>query len=136
MAENKELYYFDFDKLFENFADKYYGEHESEYSSPDDFAKDLDEIYHLWATSPQDVLGGLSPSEFFNRIPTEELIDILKGACVGDGNPSSLLFDRIATEPSLLGGLCELAESSADEKLLTVTLSFISECSSATSIPA
>ena len=29
MAENKELYYFDFDKLFENFADKYYGEHES-----------------------------------------------------------------------------------------------------------
>lgn len=127
MAENKELYYFDFDKLFENFADKYYGEHESEYSSPDDFAKDLDEIYHLWATSPQDVLGGLSPSEFFNRIPTEELIDILKGACVGDGNPSSLLFDRIATEPSLLGGLCELAESSADEKLLTVTLSLIAE---------
>ena len=58
MAENKELYCFDFDKLFENFADKYYGEHESEYSSPDDFAKDLDEIYHLWATSPQDVLGG------------------------------------------------------------------------------
>ncbi len=51
------------------------------------------------------MLGGLSPSEFFNRIPTEELIDILKGACVGDGNPSSLLFDRIATEPSLLGGM-------------------------------
>lgn len=127
MADKNELYYFDFDKLFENFADKYYGEHESEYDSPDDFAKDLDEIYHLWATSPQESLGGLSPSEFFNRIPTEELIDILKGACVGDGNPSSLLFDRIATEPSLLGGLCELAQSSSDEKLLTVTLSLIAE---------
>ena len=43
--ENKELYFFDFDKLFENYADKYYNEHEAEYSSPEDFAKrDLDNV--------------------------------------------------------------------------------------------
>ena len=47
--ENKELYFFDFDKLFENYADKYYNEHEAEYSSPEDFAKrDLDNVYHTW----------------------------------------------------------------------------------------
>ena len=111
--ENKELYFFDFDKLFENYADKYYNEHEAEYSSPEDFAKrDLDNVYHTWATSPQTSLGGISPSEFFNRIPTEELIDILKGACVGELNPCSLLFDRIATEPSLLDDLVALDRKS------------------------
>lgn len=124
---DNELYYFDFDKLFENYADKYYHLHESEYGSPDEFAKDLDKIYHVWATSPQEALGGISPSEFFNRIPTEDLVEILKGACVGDQNPSSLLFDRIATEPSLLGELTALALEATDEKLLTVTLSLIAE---------
>lgn len=124
---DQELYYFDFDKLFENYADKYYHEHESEYSSPDEFARDLDKVYHVWATSGQETLGGLSPSEFFNKIPTDELVDILKGSCVGELNPSSLLFDRIATEPVLLPELVELATSSDDEKLLTVTMSLISE---------
>lgn len=127
MKNTDDLYYIDFDKLFENYADKYYGEHADEYASPDDFARDLDKVYHIWATTGQEALGGLSPSEFFNRIPTDELIDILKGACAGDRNPSSLLFDRIATEPSLIGGLCELARSTDDEKLLQVTLSLIEE---------
>ncbi len=127
IKNNDELYCIDFDKLFENYADRYYSEHESEYASPDDYAKDLDGIYHKWATSPQDVLGGISPSEFFNRLPNEELVTILKGACVGERNPSSLLFDRIATEPVLLPELVELARSSSDEKLLTVTLSLIAE---------
>ncbi len=124
---DKEMYYIDFDKLFENYADKYYNQHESEYESPDDFAKDLDKIYHIWATSPQEVLGGISPSEFFNRIPTNELIDILKGSCVGENNPNSLLFDRIATEPSLLGDLVKLARAATDEKLLLVAISLINE---------
>lgn len=127
MDQTKELYFFDFDKLFENFADKYYNEHADEYESPDDFARDLDKIYHEWATSPQDVIGGISPAEFFTKIPTDELIDILKGACAGDGNPSSLLFDRIATEPSLLEALSDLSLDSDDEKLLNVTLSLINE---------
>ncbi len=127
METGENLYYIDFDKLFENYADKYYSDHEDEYDTPDDFAKDLDKIYHEWATTSQNVLGGISPSEFFNHIPTEKLIDILKGACVGDNNPSSLLFDRIATEPVLLPELVELALCSTDEKLLTVTMSLISE---------
>lgn len=126
MRDN-ELYYIDFDKLFENYADKYYHEHERDYASPDDFARDIDKIYHKWATSPQPVLGGISPSEFFNRIPTEDLVDILKGACAGDNNPNSLLFDRIATEPELLDELCALAKTATDEKLLAVTLSIIAE---------
>ena len=89
MAVNtdKNLYYIDFDRLFENFAGRYYSDHELEYANADAFEKDLDHVYHLWATTPQTPLGGLSPSEFFNRIPTEELIDILKGSCVGDNNP-------------------------------------------------
>lgn len=124
--DRKEVF-IDFDRLFENYADKYYHEHEYEYDRPDDFARDLDKVYNEWATSPQTVLGGLSPSEFFEKIPTGELIDILKGACAGDNNPSSLLFDRIASEPSLLDGLCELAKDSSDEKLLNVTLSLINE---------
>ena len=124
---DRKSYYIDFDKLFENFADKYYKDHEAEYDSPDDFARDLDKVYHEWATSPQDVIGGLSPSAFFNRIPTDELIDILKGSCAGDLNPSSLLFDRVATEPSLLGELVKLARSTSEEKLLTVVLSLINE---------
>ncbi len=127
MDNKQQLYYIDFDKLFENYADKYYRMHESEYGSPDEFAVDLDKIYHVWATSPQEVIGGISPSEFFNRIPNEELIDILKGSCVGDNNPNSLLFDRIATEPSLLDDLIELARTSSDEKLLLVVLSLIKE---------
>lgn len=127
MNGDKEMYYLDFDKLFENFADKYYSEHEDEYDSPDDFAHDLDLVYSIWATSPQEALGGIAPATFFDNIPTDELIDILKGACVGDGNPSSLLFDRIAEEPSLLNGLCALARETSDEKLLTVTLSLIAE---------
>lgn len=133
MDNGKELYFFDFDKLFENYADKYYNEHESEYDSPDDFAKDLDMIYHDWATSAQPVLGGLSPSEFFNRIPNDELIDILKGSCVGELNPCSLLFDRIATEPTLLDDLVELAKSATEEKLLTVVMSLIAELGGADS---
>ncbi|MCM1368594.1 MAG: hypothetical protein NC184_07285 [Roseburia sp.] len=124
---DNELYYLDFDKLFENYADKYYHLHESEYGSPEEFAKDLDGIYHIWATSPQETLGGISPSEFFNRIPTADLVEILRGACVGEQNPSSLLFDRIATEPSLLGDLTSMALKATDEKLLTVTLSLIAE---------
>ncbi|MDE6293269.1 MAG: hypothetical protein K2L88_01450 [Clostridiales bacterium] len=131
--ETNELYFIDFDKLFENYADKYYAAHEDEYDSPDDFARDLDKIYHEWATSPQDVIGGISPSEFFNRIPTSELIDILKGSCVGDNNPNSLLFDRIATEPELLKDLVKLAESATDEKLLLVVLSLINELGGADS---
>ncbi|MCH5158067.1 MAG: hypothetical protein J1F33_02605 [Clostridiales bacterium] len=125
--DEKEMYYLDFDKLFENFADKYYSEHESEYESPDDFARDLDLVYSIWATSPQEALGGIAPAAFFDNIPKDELIDILKGSCAGDGNPSSLLFDRIAEEHSLLGELCMLARESSDEKLLTVTLSLIAE---------
>ena len=124
---DKNLYYVDFDKLFENFASRYYTEHEHEYDNADAFEKDLDHVYHLWATTPQTPLGGLSPSEFFNRIPTDELIDILKGSCVGDNNPCSLLFDRLATEPSLLPELTELALSVADEKLLAVVVSLIEE---------
>lgn len=132
--ENKDsLYYIDFDKLFENYADKYYSEHESEYESPDDFAVDLDRVYNTWATSPQETLGGISPNEFFNKIPVGELIDILKGSCVGDNNPTSLLFDRIASEPDLLLDLIELAENSTDEKLLHVTLSLIAELGGAES---
>ncbi len=127
MKSANELYFIDFDKLFENYADKYYNEHADEYESPDDFARDLDKIYNIWATSPQEVLGGIAPADFFKNIPSDELIDILKGACAGDGNPSSLLFDRIAGEPTLLGDLCELAKHSTEEKLLTVTLSLISE---------
>lgn len=127
MINNDEIYCIDFDKLFENYADRYYNEHESDYESPDDFAKDLDDVYHEWATSPQDVLGGLSPSEFFNRIPNEDLIAILKGSCAEDKNPSSLLFDRIATEPVLLPELVELARTATDEKLLMVVLSLIAE---------
>lgn len=127
MNDAENLYYIDFDKLFENYADRYYNEHESEYSSPDDFARDLDKVYHEWATSPQEVLGGISPSEFFNRVPTVELVDILKGACAGENNPSSLLYDRIATEPLVLPDLVELAKETDDEKLLTVTMSLISE---------
>ncbi len=134
MNKQDDMCYIDFDKLFENYADRYYTEHESEYESPDDFAKDLDAVYHNWATSPQESLGGLSPSEFFNRIPTEELVDILKGACAGDNNPSSLLYDRIATEPILLPDLVELAKSATDEKLLTVTMSLISELGGAADI--
>ena len=132
MADNQ-LYFIDFDKLFENYADKYYNEHEDEYDSPDDFARDLDKIYHKWATSPQDVIGGISPSEFFNKIPTEELLDILKGSCVGENNPNSLLFDRIATEPSLLDDLVKLAHEATEEKLLLVTLSLINELGGADS---
>ncbi|MCH5154688.1 MAG: hypothetical protein J1F71_05695 [Clostridiales bacterium] len=132
--DNKDLYYIDFDKLFENYADKYYAAHEDEYDSPDDFARDLDKVYHEWASSPQDVIGGLSPSEFFGNIPTAELIDILKGACVGDNNPNSLLFDRIAGEPSLIGDLIELAKESTDEKLLLITLSLINELGGADSV--
>lgn len=131
--KNKDLYYIDFDKLFENYADKYYAAHEDEYDSPDDFARDLDKVYHEWASSPQDVIGGLSPSEFFGRIPVGELIDILKGACSGDNNPNSLLFDRIAKEPSLRDELIELAKASTDEKLLLVTLSLINELGGADS---
>ena len=131
--DNKDLYYIDFDKLFENYADKYYAAHEDEYDSPDDFARDLDKVYHEWASSPQDVIGGLSPSEFFGNIPTAELIDILKGACAGDNNPNSLLFDRIAGEPSLIGDLIELAKESTDEKLLLITLSLINELGGADS---
>ncbi|MCH5351604.1 MAG: hypothetical protein J1F39_06530 [Clostridiales bacterium] len=127
MNSDKELYYLDFDKLFENYADKYYAEHEDEYDSPDDFARDLDLVYSTWATSPQEALGGIAPAAFFDNIPADELIDILKGSCAGDGNPSSLLFDRIAEEPSLMGELCSLARGTADEKLLTVTLSLIAE---------
>lgn len=127
MKDNEQLYYIDFDKLFENFADKYYGAHSAEYDNPDEFARDLDKVYHIWATSPQTVLGGISPSEFFNRIPTRELVDILKGSCVGDLNPNSLLFDRIATEPSLLPELKKIALAATDEKLLLVTLSLIKE---------
>lgn len=123
----KEMYYIDFDKLFENYADKYFIEHRDDYTSPDDFAKDLNKIYHEWATSPQIALGGISPSEFFNRIPTPELIDILKGSCAGENNPSSLLFDRIATEPELLGELTQLARSTSENKLLEVALALIEE---------
>lgn len=129
---DNELYYLDFDKLFENYADKYYRSHEAEYGSPEEFAKDLDKIYHIWATSPQETLGGISPSEFFNRIPTEDLAEILRGACVGEQNPSSLLFDRIATEPSLLNELTTIALEATDEKLLTVTLCLIAEIGGAT----
>lgn len=125
--DDKNQYYVDFDKLFENYADNYYREHESEYDDPDEFAGDLDKVYHEWATSPQTSLGGLSPSEFFNRIPTGDLIDILKGSCVGELNPSSLLFDRIATEPSLRSELVSLAMQATDEKLLLVTMSLIEE---------
>ena len=127
MVDTSNLYFLDFDKLFENFADKYYNAHSSEYESPDDFAHDLDKVYHIWATSPQDAIGGISPSEFFNRIPTEELPDILRGACAGDRNPSSLLFDRVATEPSLLPELVKMAGETTEEKLLTVLLSIIAE---------
>lgn len=127
MEKSENLYYIDFDKLFENYAERYYNEHESEYESPEDFAKDLDDVYHIWATSPQDVLGGISPSDFFNRIPSDELVDILKSACTGDNNPSSLLFDRIATEPVVLPDLVKLAKKSKDEKLLVVVLRLISE---------
>ena len=127
MSDGKELYFFDFDKLFENYADKYYGEHTDEYESPDDFARDIDKIYDIWANSPQEALGGITPLDFFKNIPSGELIDILKGACADDGNPSSLLLDRIVGEPSLLDGLCALANEATDEKLLTVTLSLISE---------
>lgn len=123
----QELYFFDFDKLFENFADKYYHEHQAEYESPEDFSNDLDRVYHLWATSPQDVIGGLSPSQFINAIPTDELIDILVGACSGENNPSSLLFDRVATEPTLLPELIKLALGKTDEKLLHVVMSLINE---------
>ena len=133
MNINKEAYYLAFDKLFENYADKYYTAHSAEYGSPDEFAKDLDKVYHVWATTAQDAIGGLSPSEFFNRIPTEELIDILKGSCTGDRNPSSLLFDRMATEPELIDGLVKLARSSDDEKLLTVAVSIINELGTADS---
>lgn len=131
--KNNQLYYIDFDKLFENYADKYYGMHEDEYDSPDDFARDLDKVYQIWSTSPQDVIGGISPTEFFARIPKSELIDILKGSCDGDNNPNSLLFDRIASEPELLGDLVVLAKSATDEKLLLVTLSLISELGGANS---
>lgn len=131
MNTNNDKYYLDFDKLFENFADRYYNEHEGEYDSPDDFAKDLDKVYHIWATSPQASIGGLSPSEFFNRIPTDELIDILKGSCLGDRNPSSLLFDRVATEYELMPELIELAEEQTDEKLLSVAVSIINELGNA-----
>ncbi|MCH5155109.1 MAG: HEAT repeat domain-containing protein [Clostridiales bacterium] len=126
-------YFIDFDKLFENYADKYYGEHEDEYDSPDDFARDLDRIYQEWATSPQQVIGGISPSEFFNKIPTSDLMDILKGSCVGENNPNSLLFDRIAAEPELKDDLIQLALASSDEKLLLVTLSLINEMGGAES---
>ncbi len=134
MNDAENLYYIDFDKLFENYADRYYVEHESEYDSPDDFARDLDKVYHEWATSPQDVLGGISPSEFFNRVPTAELVDILKGACAGENNPSSLLYDRIATEPIVLPDLVALANETDDEKLLTVTMSLISELGGAADV--
>ncbi|MCH5165613.1 MAG: hypothetical protein J1G01_04355 [Clostridiales bacterium] len=128
MSDNKELYYIDFDKLFENYADKYYNEHKYEYSSPEDYARrDLDHVYHMWEKSPQVALGGISPSEFFGRIPKDELIDILKGSCVGDLNPCSLLFDRIASEPSLLNDLVKLAKKATDEKLLAVTVSLVIE---------
>lgn len=127
MDDKQDLYFIDFDKLFENYADAYYRAHESEYADPEDFAGELDKVYHKWATSAQEVLGGISPSEFFNRIPTDELVEILKGSCVGKNNPNSLLFDRIATEPSLLGELKKLALSAKDEKTLEVTLSLIGE---------
>lgn len=127
MYDKDKLYYIDFDKLFENYADKYFAEHCDEYDSPDDFSDDLEEIYHKWATSPQETLGGISPSEFFNRIPTDELVDILKGSCVGENNPCSLLFDRMATEPELLDELADLALSATDTKLITVTLAIIGE---------
>ncbi len=133
MISNRDMYFIDLDKLFENFADKYYNEHEDEYDSPDDFAKDLDKIYHAWATSPAQSLGGISPSEFFNHIPVTELVGILKESCIGDRNPNSLLFDRIATEPDLIDELQALALSSDDEKLLTVTMSLIAELGGADS---
>lgn len=122
-----DFYYIDFDRLFENFASDYYDRHKAEYVDSDAFEKDLDNVYHIWATTPQKPLGGLSPSEFFNRIPTDELIDIFKGSCVGENNPSSLLFDRIATEPELADELIALAKKATDDKLLAVTLSLINE---------
>lgn len=128
-----QLYYIDFDKLFENYADEYYRAHRSEYEGPDDFSRDLDKVYDMWSTSPQDNIGGISPIDFFKRIPKEKLIDILKGSCAGDGNPSSLLFDRIADEKSLKPELVALAAEATDEKLLLVILGLINEMGGADS---
>ena len=65
----------DFDKMFEDYALRYYEEHADDFETPEEMEAVMPDIYEQWADAPSAALGGIAPRAFFERIADPDELD-------------------------------------------------------------
>ena len=118
----------DFDKMFEDYALRYYEEHADDFETPEEMEAVMPDIYEQWADAPSAALGGIAPRAFFERIADpDELVDILIGTSEGEANPCSLLIDRIAQVPETAPRLSALIRDGSNVKAVMLAINLLSD---------
>ena len=117
----------DSDKLFEKHLKKWLDEHKGEYTA-DETEEMIPELYEKWVTTPSAETDGVTPEEYFARVTDPGvLVDEFVRTNRGDGNPCSLLLDRIAEVPECAPGLIKIIEENADPKTVIAAMDVLDE---------
>lgn len=117
----------DSDKLFEKHLKKWLDEHKGEYTA-DETEEMIPELYEKWVTTPSAETDGVTPEEYFARVTDPGvLVDEFVRTNRGDGNPCSLLLDRIAEVPECATGLIKIIEENADPKTVIAAMDVLDE---------
>lgn len=121
----------DFQKLYSEFIDKWIEQNAGKYTTEEEIAQAVADVYEDWCNHPYQELNGLTPREYFANIDdAQALVNMLIGYIIGNEEVPGILLDRIAEEPKAVPYLVEILKTQENEELIMYAVNLLNELSS------
>ena len=124
----------DVDALFDEYLNDFI-EKNCNVLSASDIEKKIGELYEEFGNLPCDVLGGITPIEYFKIKPTKELLELFKKGIEEGASASDYLCKALETRPEAEDSLFKMALSK-DEELAVCAINVLGSMKAEKSLKA
>ena len=126
----------DLDAIFSDFLNEWFQEHKSDYEDFGELEEAAAGVYGKWAQTPLDVLGGVTPLSYYQKIKDpKELVALAVKYVMADMSPPVLLCDRIAQVKECEPYLAQIVALNESVELTITAANILTEMRSEAAFP-
>ncbi|HEY8418893.1 MAG TPA: hypothetical protein VIL03_00425 [Clostridia bacterium] len=120
-----------FQKLFDDFVNEWIEKNAHKYTTEEEIAQAVADVYEEWCNCRFKELGDLTPREYFAKIENpKELVDMLIGYTAGKEDVPAVLLERIAETQGCVPYLVEIVKRQKNDELTMYAINLLNELSS------
>ena len=126
----------DLDAIFSEYLNEWFQEHKSDYEDFGELEEAAAGVYGEWSKAPLDVLGGISPLEYYQNIKDPKaLVALTVKYVMSDMSPPVLLCDRIAAVKECEPYLTQIVALNESIELTVTAANILTEMRSEAAFP-